>query len=234
MGRQGRRKNFQRVTKLLALDAERVDLGVVMQFVVGLCEERRDHGFEVPSRIGPKVRPPPSDVDIIEQSVDTAAPIRIHEVFEQGADGRPRLTPLFGEHRDQPIARPRRVVCQAIGEHVKVACLARGASQPAETFFEPSTTFRRDHGVESIECGQGAACGDAQLMNMLCVVGHVTSCSEFSPDGIEAPAERCRRQLPDGEPVVVVHDPSVRGRHQARSARYGTLRGAIAEWALCR
>ena len=234
MGRQGRRENFQRVTKLLALDAERVNLVVVMQFVVGLREERRDHGLEVPPRIGPKVRPTPPVMDTIQQSVDTAAPIRIHELFKLGADGHPRLAPLFGEHRDQSTACPRRVVRQTIGEHVKVACLTRGASQPAETFFEPGSTFRRDHGVESIECGQGAACGDAQLMNMLCVVGHVTSCSEFSPDGIEAPAERCRRQLPDGEPVVVVHDPSVRGRHQARSARYGTLRGAIAEWALCR
>ncbi len=231
MGRQGRRKNFQRVTKLLALDAERVDLGVVMQFVVGLCEERRDHGFEVPPRIGPKVRPTPPDVDIIQQSVYTAAPIRIHEVFEQGADGRPRFAPLFGEHRDQPIARSRRVVCQAIGEYVKVACLARGASQPAETFFEPNSTFRRDHGVESIECGQGAACGNAELMNMLGMVGHVTGCLEVSPDGIKSPAERRRRQLPHGQPVVVAHNPSFRGRHQARSARYDTLRGAIAEWA---
>jgi hypothetical protein len=34
--------------------------------------------------------------------------------------------------------------------------------------------------------------------------------------------------------VVVVHDPSIRGRHQARSARYDTLRGAIAERAPCR
>jgi hypothetical protein len=173
MGRQGRGKNFQCVTELLALDAERVDLVVVMQFVICLCEERRDHGFEVPPRIRPKVRPTPPDVDIIEQSVDTAAPIRIHEVFELGADGYPRLAPLFGEHRDQPTACPRRVVRQAIGEHVKVACLARGASQPTETFFEPGSTFRRDHGVESIECRQGATCGDAQLMNMLRMFGPV-------------------------------------------------------------
>jgi hypothetical protein len=173
-------------------------------------------------------------VDIIQQSVDTAAPIRIHELFELGADGHPRLAPLSGEHRYQSTACPRCVVRQTIGEHVKVACLARGASQPAETFFEPGSTFRRDHRVESIECGQGAACGDAQLMNMLGMVGRVTGCPEVRPDGIESPAERCRRELPNGQPVVVVHDPSVRGRHQARSARYDTLRGASAEWAPCR
>jgi len=128
MGRKDGRKNLKRVTEFLALDAELVDLAVVTYLAVGFCEKRRDHWLEVTPRIGPKVGPPSPIADIGEQTIDTAAPIRIHEGFKLGEDGRPGCVPLLGEHRDQLVSRPHCVVCQAIGEHVKVACLACGAS----------------------------------------------------------------------------------------------------------
>ena len=87
-GGKDRGEDLERVAKLFALDAERMDLVTVAQRTICLVEERRNHRLEMPARESPKARPASPAADIREQSVDSGRPVRVEELFKLLANGR--------------------------------------------------------------------------------------------------------------------------------------------------